>query len=185
MSKVHIRTERRSLRLWIRIPVRASSKNADGKDFSEDTETIVINAHGGLLFLHQAVKIGADIFLTNVVTKEERRYVELSPWAILRTKACVSELNCSRLARVSGVWNSRLTTGTPIKILDNFPVYYKCSYLTGTDKRKFIQRFPVDGQTPWRWPAHPNREATDCPTENGLRRCRDCSGATTACALRN
>ena len=72
MSKVHIRTERRSLRLWIRIPVRASSKNADGKDFSEDTETIVINAHGGLLFLHQAVKIGADIFLSNVVTKEEQ-----------------------------------------------------------------------------------------------------------------
>ena len=40
MSKVHIRTERRSLRLWINIPVRASSKNADGKEFSEDTETI-------------------------------------------------------------------------------------------------------------------------------------------------
>ena len=52
--------------------MRASSKNADGKDFSEDTETIVINAHGGLLFLHQAVKIGADIVLTNVVTKEEQ-----------------------------------------------------------------------------------------------------------------
>lgn len=73
MSNVHIRTERRSLRLWINIPVRASSKNADGKEFSEDTETIVINAHGGLFFLHQPVKIRAYIVLTNLVTKEEQQ----------------------------------------------------------------------------------------------------------------
>lgn len=72
MSRVHIRTERRSLRLWISIPVRASSKNADGKDFSEDTETIVVNAHGGLLCLRQSLKIRADIVLTNLVTKEEQ-----------------------------------------------------------------------------------------------------------------
>ena len=72
MSGVPIRTERRSLRLWISIPVRASSKNADGKDFSEDTETIVVNAHGGLFCLHQSVKIRADIVLTNLVTKEEQ-----------------------------------------------------------------------------------------------------------------
>lgn len=72
MSKVQIRTERRSLRLWMSIPVRASSKNADGKNFSEDTETIVINAHGGLLFLHQPVKIRVDMLLTNLATKEEQ-----------------------------------------------------------------------------------------------------------------
>src|SRR5262245_44454551 len=72
MSKAHIRTQRRSRRLWISIPVRASSKNADGKEFSEDTETIVINAHGGLFFLHQPVKIRADIVLVNLATKEEQ-----------------------------------------------------------------------------------------------------------------
>ena len=72
MSRVHIRTERRSLRLWISIPVRASGKNVDSKDFSEDTETIVVNAHGGLFCLHQSVKIRADIILTNLVTKEEQ-----------------------------------------------------------------------------------------------------------------
>jgi len=54
------------------IPVRASSKNADGKDFSEDTETIVVNAHGGLVFLRQPVKVPADIALTNLVTKEQQ-----------------------------------------------------------------------------------------------------------------
>jgi len=72
MSRVHIRTERRSLRLWISVPVRASGKSADGKDFSEDAETIVVNAHGGLFYLHQSVKIRADIVLTNLVTKEEQ-----------------------------------------------------------------------------------------------------------------
>jgi hypothetical protein len=72
MSRVPIRTERRSLRLWISIPVRVSSKNAHGKGLGEDTETIVVNAHGGLFCLRQAVKIGADIVLTNLVTKEEQ-----------------------------------------------------------------------------------------------------------------
>jgi len=72
MSRAHIRTERRSLRLWMSIPVRVSSKDADGKDFSEDTETIVVNAHGGLFCLHQSVKISAHIVLTNLVTKEEQ-----------------------------------------------------------------------------------------------------------------
>ena len=72
MSRVPIRPERRSLRLWISIPVRASSKNADGQDFSEDTETIVVNAHGGLFCLRQSVKIRADIVLTNLVTQEEQ-----------------------------------------------------------------------------------------------------------------
>jgi len=120
MSKVHIRTERRSLRLWINIPVRASSKNADGKEFSEDTETIVINAHGGLFFLHQSVK-SAPILSSPILPPKKSRHVELSPWAILRTRACVLELNFSRLARGSGASNSRLMTGTPIKVLGSFP----------------------------------------------------------------
>jgi len=72
MSKAQIRTERRSLRFWMRIPVRASGKNVDGKNFSEDTQTIVVNAHGGLLFLHQPVKIRTDIVLTNLATQEEQ-----------------------------------------------------------------------------------------------------------------
>ena len=72
MSRGHIRTERRSLRLWMSIPVRASGKNVDGKNFSEDTETIVVNAHGGLFCLHQPVKIRTDIVLTNLGTKEEQ-----------------------------------------------------------------------------------------------------------------
>jgi len=76
MSKAHpkaeIRTERRSLRLWMSIPVRVSGQNADDKNFSEDTETISINAHGGLISLYQPVKVRADLLLTNLATKEEQ-----------------------------------------------------------------------------------------------------------------
>jgi hypothetical protein len=70
MSKAQIRSERRSLRLWINIQVCASGKDADGNNFREDTDTIVINAHGALLFLRQPVTIGSDIVLTNGATKE-------------------------------------------------------------------------------------------------------------------
>jgi hypothetical protein len=72
MSDAQIRTERRSLRLWMSIQVCVSGKNIDGENFSEDTETTVVNAHGGLLFLYQPVKIRADIVLTNRVTNEEQ-----------------------------------------------------------------------------------------------------------------
>jgi hypothetical protein len=72
MSTAQIRTRRRSLRVWTSIPVRASGKDADGKNFREDTKTIVVNAHGGLLFLYQPVKVGANIVLTNRDTNEEQ-----------------------------------------------------------------------------------------------------------------
>lgn len=72
MSKAEIRTERRSLRVWMSISVRVSGKNIDGRNFSEDTETLVVNAHGGLFFLHQPVRIRAEIVLTNLATQEEQ-----------------------------------------------------------------------------------------------------------------
>lgn len=72
MLKTQIRTERRSLRFWKNIPVRAAGKNADGKNFSEETETMVVNAHGGLLSLHQPLKVRAEITLTNLATQEEQ-----------------------------------------------------------------------------------------------------------------
>ena len=72
MPDAQTRTERRSLRLWMSIPVGVSGKNATGKNFTEDTETTVVNAHGGLLFLYEPVKIGTNIALTNRATNEEQ-----------------------------------------------------------------------------------------------------------------
>jgi hypothetical protein len=72
MTNVQARTERRSLRLWMSIAVRVSGKNADGRDFSEETETIMVNAQGGQLFLHQPMKARAEILVTNLASKEEQ-----------------------------------------------------------------------------------------------------------------
>ena len=54
------------------IPVRVSGKNVDGRNFSEETETAVVNAHGGLFYLHQPVNSRAEMVLTNLTSKEEQ-----------------------------------------------------------------------------------------------------------------
>jgi hypothetical protein len=52
--------------------VRASGKNADGRKFHENSQTIVINAHGGLLYLQAPIALGAQLVLINPVTEEEQ-----------------------------------------------------------------------------------------------------------------
>src|ERR1700730_7448609 len=64
--------QRRSSRVFTRIPVRASGKSIQGRKFRENSQTIVINAHGGLLYLQETVDIGADLVLINPITDEEQ-----------------------------------------------------------------------------------------------------------------
>ncbi|MGA8036052.1 MAG: hypothetical protein WA823_05100 [Candidatus Acidiferrales bacterium] len=64
--------ERRSSRIFTRIPVRASGKNADGRKFRENSQTIVINAHGALLYLNENIGMGNQLVLINPVTEEEQ-----------------------------------------------------------------------------------------------------------------
>jgi hypothetical protein len=64
--------ERRSSRVFARIPVRAAGKDADGRKFRENSHTIVVNAHGGLFYLQKPVEIGAELVLSNPVSEEEQ-----------------------------------------------------------------------------------------------------------------
>jgi len=64
--------ERRSSRVFTRIPVRAAGKDVEGRKFRENSQTIVVNAHGGLLYLQQNIDMGADLVLINPVTEEEQ-----------------------------------------------------------------------------------------------------------------
>jgi hypothetical protein len=64
--------ERRSSRVFTRLSVRATGKNTDGRKFHENSQTIVINAHGGLLYLQQTLELGAEVVLANPVTEEEQ-----------------------------------------------------------------------------------------------------------------
>jgi hypothetical protein len=51
MPETETKAQRRSSRVFTRIAVRATGKNDQGRKFREGSQTIVINAHGGLLYL--------------------------------------------------------------------------------------------------------------------------------------
>jgi hypothetical protein len=63
---------RRSSRVFARIRVRVQGKNDQGRKFREPGETIVISAHGGLLYLNESPVMGADVVLVNPLTEEEQ-----------------------------------------------------------------------------------------------------------------
>ncbi|MGH9682072.1 MAG: hypothetical protein ACRD4S_00455 [Candidatus Acidiferrales bacterium] len=64
--------QRRSSRVFSRILVRAAGKNMEGRKFRESSQTIVISAHGGLLYLHETLDVGNEVVLSNPVTEEEQ-----------------------------------------------------------------------------------------------------------------
>jgi hypothetical protein len=65
-------SERRSSRVFTRIPVQARGRNLQGQKFRAKSQTIVINAHGGLLYLNEELALGADLVLINPATEEEQ-----------------------------------------------------------------------------------------------------------------
>lgn len=72
MTEPQSKGERRSSRVFARIPVRATGKNTEGRKFRENSQTIVINAHGGLIYLQQSLRVGTELVLINPVTDEEQ-----------------------------------------------------------------------------------------------------------------
>jgi PilZ domain len=70
--EVQAGSTRRSSRVFTRIPVRAQGKNSQGRNFKQSSQTIVINAHGGLLYLQEEVAMGAELVLVNPATEEEQ-----------------------------------------------------------------------------------------------------------------
>jgi hypothetical protein len=72
MSQTGTDKIRRSTRVFMRVRVVVSGKNADSRKFRETCETVVINAHGGLLYLNQPVEIDGFVTLSNPFTQEEQ-----------------------------------------------------------------------------------------------------------------
>jgi hypothetical protein len=72
MTETQTGSERRSSRVFTRIPVQAKGTNILGHKFRAKSQTIVINAHGGLLYLNEELELGADLVLTNPATEEEQ-----------------------------------------------------------------------------------------------------------------
>ncbi len=77
-------THRRSQRVLVDVPVIVRGESADKKSFREETFTLVVSAHGGLVFLAANVEPGQTITLVNPETKgeQEGRVVSIgSPYA--------------------------------------------------------------------------------------------------------
>jgi hypothetical protein len=72
MTETPYEKSRRSSRVFMRVRVVAAGKNLDGRKFRKACETIVINAHGGLLYLDQSLENGAMLVLSNPLTQEEQ-----------------------------------------------------------------------------------------------------------------
>ncbi len=72
MPETQYEKPRRSSRVFMRVRVVAAGRNLDGRKFREACETIVVNAHGGLIYLNQPLENGAMIVLINPLTQEEQ-----------------------------------------------------------------------------------------------------------------
>jgi len=72
MVEAAFTSPRRSTRVFRRMPVKASGKDHNGKKFREACETVVVNAHGGLLLLKHEIKDGEMLVLENPATQEEQ-----------------------------------------------------------------------------------------------------------------
>jgi len=72
MPEIEVDKVRRSTRVFMRVRVVVAGKNADNRRFREACETVVINAHGGLMYLNQPLNMGSMLVLTNPFTQEEQ-----------------------------------------------------------------------------------------------------------------
>jgi hypothetical protein len=71
MSEITAATPRRSGRVFHKMRVQAQGRAHNRKKFKETCETVVVNAHGGLLLLKHEVADGEMLVITNPETQEE------------------------------------------------------------------------------------------------------------------
>lgn len=72
MTSASDENKRRSSRVFIKLPVAVKGRSQDGRAFREVTETVVVNAHGGLLYLKANVTMDAMVTLVSPSTQEEQ-----------------------------------------------------------------------------------------------------------------
>src|SRR4029077_4590257 len=72
VTESEVSKPRRSTRVFMRVRVVVAGKNSDNRRFREACETIVINAHGGLMYLNQPLALDAMLVLTNPFTQDKQ-----------------------------------------------------------------------------------------------------------------
>ena len=63
---------RRSQRVLMQVAVRVRGTDSQDKDFVEETETLAINAHGGLILVSARLTSGSKVFMQHNRTQEEQ-----------------------------------------------------------------------------------------------------------------
>src|SRR5215475_1251047 len=71
MSPSNPENRRRSERVMLQVPVVVLAKTVDGEHMREETHTLVVNAHGGLMKLKMDVLHGQPIILMNSISGME------------------------------------------------------------------------------------------------------------------
>jgi len=64
---------RRSMRVLLSVPITVTGKNASDQEFSEETRTLVVNAHGALISLAARVAAAQEVTLANKATQHEQK----------------------------------------------------------------------------------------------------------------
>jgi hypothetical protein len=63
---------RRSQRIWLTMPIRVAFSVADQVQWTEETSTLIVNAHGALILLRNEVQVGQSLTLSDVRTNKRR-----------------------------------------------------------------------------------------------------------------
>ncbi len=71
-TPTHAGARRRSQRVLMQVGIRIRGKDSQGKDFEEFTETLAINAHGGLVLLAARLTSGSAVQVRHNKTEEEQ-----------------------------------------------------------------------------------------------------------------
>jgi hypothetical protein len=74
-NQIRRSTQRRSRRLYVQIKVRVEWSLEDKTLIAEDTQTFVVNAHGGLVRLVSVPPLGQKVALQNTYTYETQESV--------------------------------------------------------------------------------------------------------------
>src|SRR5712692_7648013 len=69
-NKMEERNQRRSERVVLRVPLRLSAKMPDGQRICIEAQTLVVNAHGGLLDVGVEMRAGQRVLLSKFKTGE-------------------------------------------------------------------------------------------------------------------
>jgi len=79
---------RRSQRVLLRIPIDVIARGPERQHVTEQTHTVVVSAHGGLIYLQLKVAVGQVIIVKNPETSEEQacRVAYINPAADGKTE---------------------------------------------------------------------------------------------------